>query len=60
MILGEGKLEKQKEKKARYGTAYERMTSPAREALRDHILTPQADKKKKARVKQGLVGSLNI
>jgi hypothetical protein len=32
-----------KNKKTRYGTAYERMTSAGREAMRDYILTPKAN-----------------
>lgn len=51
MILGDGKDERKKAKKYRYGTAYERMTSPGREALREHILTPQAEKRKAKIVK---------
>lgn len=42
MVLGEGIDGRRnlKEKKGRYGTTHERMTSPGRELLREHILTP--------------------
>jgi hypothetical protein len=33
-------------KKTRYGTAYERMTSPGREAMREYILTPKKNGEK--------------
>lgn len=49
MVLGEGlnnDKKKGKKKKNRYGTAYERMTSPGREYMREQILTPQANKGK--------------
>lgn len=48
MVLGEGldgKREYQ-EKRSRYGTAHERMTSPGRELLREHILTPSSKQMK--------------
>lgn len=52
IILGEGKEYKPKNRKIRYGTSHERMTSPGREALREYILTPQANKRKARVVKK--------
>lgn len=44
MVLGESMTKNNKKKERRYGTAYERMTSPGREAWRDHMFTPKSTK----------------
>ena len=53
IVLGEGmENNTSKQRKNRYGTAYERMTSPGREAMRENILTPQANKRKAKPINQ--------
>jgi hypothetical protein len=45
LVLSEG-MNMRGKGRGRYGVAYERMTSPGREALRDHQLTPEQNKPK--------------
>lgn len=45
LVLSEG-MNIRTKGRGKYGTAYERMTSPGREALRDHQLTPEHTKTK--------------
>lgn len=49
MILGDGVEDKgKKNRKGKYGTMYERMTSPGREYMREYISTPGKKEKKKS------------
>lgn len=52
MVLGESMSKSNKKKKERrYGTGYERMTSPGREQWRDHMFTPKSTKANSKQIK---------